>query len=189
MNFSTEIKDSTLRETSCTNHVHYLEVGNYMPILHPTANTSLPGTDVRMNKIFIAAYDYAEGDVYSIFGQELSLVNRDLKIYTGDYVKATIDFSDNSIKLVNISRVTYTPNTELGDVDYTYDVVIGSSRVTIHEQKIYLTENTDISINTTAYDISGIYDGDREAFHQYLLSNYEKLNRNDDIYDFYFTYK
>lgn len=151
MNFSTEIKDSTLRETSCTNHVHYLEVGNYMPILHPTANTSLPGTDARMNKIFIAAYDYAEGDVYSIFGQELSLVNRDLKIYTGDYVKATIDFSDNSIKLVNISRVTYTPNTELGDIDYTYDVVIGSSRVTIHEQKIYLTENTDISINTTAY--------------------------------------
>lgn len=151
MNFSTEIKDSTLREASCTNHVHYLEVGNYMPILHPTANTSLPGTDARMNKIFIAAYDYAEGDVYSIFGQELSLVNRDLKIYTGDYVKATIDFSDNSIKLVNISRVTYTPNTELGDIDYTYDVVIGSSRVTIHEQKIYLTENTDISINTTAY--------------------------------------
>lgn len=151
MNFSTQIKDSTLRETSCTNHVHYLEVGNYMPILHPTANTSLPGTDARMNKIFIAAYDYAEGDVYSIFGQELSLVNRDLKIYTGDYVKATIDFSDNSIKLVNISRVTYTPNTELGDIDYTYDRVIGSSAVTIHEQKILLTENTDITINTTAY--------------------------------------
>ena len=151
MNFSIQIKDSTLKEVSCTGGVHYLQLGNYMSIQYPTENTSLPNTDARLNKIFIAEYDYAEGDIYSIFGQELSLVNRDLKIYVGDYVKATIDFSDNSIKLVNISRVTYTPNTELGDIDYTYDRVIGSSAVTIHEQKILLTENTDITINTTAY--------------------------------------
>ncbi|MBR2751362.1 MAG: response regulator [Clostridiales bacterium] len=50
------------------------------------------------------------------------------------------------------------------------------------------TKATIIDTLATQIEISGIYDGDREAFHQYLLSNYEKLNRNDDIYDFYFTY-
>ena len=37
-------------------------------------------------------------------------------------------------------------------------------------------------------EISGIYAGDKDAFHEFLLSNFESLNKDGVIYDFYFTY-
>lgn len=149
MDYSMQIKDSTLRETSYRNGIHYLEIGDYIPVQYPTSNNNVE--NIRINKIFIATNMFVEGDKYSLFGKTFNLINKDIRIYEGDYIKATFDFSDLSLKLVNVSRIYFTPNTAISDLDYTHNKIIEHDFTDIMEIKIVNKENNDISINTALY--------------------------------------
>ena len=126
MSYSIDIKDSTLKEVSYKNNIHYLEIGNYLPLQYPVKNEDLNNNDfsfLSFNKVLIAIYDYTVGDSYYIFGKTLKLLNKDLMILKGDYVKATVDLIDNTIKLVNLSRLYYTPKKVFSDIDFYHNIV------------------------------------------------------------------
>lgn len=158
MSYSIDIKDSTLKEVSYKNNIHYLEIGNYLPLQYPIKNEDLNNNDfsfLSFNKVFIATNDYIMGDSYSIFGKTLKLLNKDLMILTGDYVKATVDLIDNTIKLVNLSRLYYTPKKVFSDIDFSHNKTVEATDVgnsiELFDMSIICNENTDIYINTSVY--------------------------------------
>lgn len=158
MGYSIDIKDSTLKEVSYKNNIHYLEIGNYLPIQYPIKNEDLNDNDfsfLSFNKIFIATNDYIMGDSYSIFGKTLKLLNKELMILKGDYVKTTIDLIDNTIKLVNLSRLYYTPKKVFSDIDFSHNKMVEATDVgnsiELFNIKIVCIENTDIYINSSIY--------------------------------------
>ena len=156
--YSIDIKDSTLKEVSYNNNIHYLEIGNYLPLQYPVKNEDLNNNDfsfLSFNKVFIAIYDYTVGDSYSIFGKTLKLLNKDLMILKGDYVKATVDLMDNTIKLVNLSRLYYTPKKVFSDIDFSHNKMVEATDVgnsiELFDISVRCNENTDIYINTSVY--------------------------------------
>lgn len=157
--YSIDIKDSTLKEVSYKNNIHYLQIaGDYIPIQYPTKNEALSAnnfTFLSFSKIFIAANDYIVGDSYSIFGKTLKLLNKDLMILKGDYLKASIDLIDNTIKLVNLSRLYYTPKKVFSDIDFSHDKMVEitdvGSNMELFNIKVICNENTDIYVNSSIY--------------------------------------
>lgn len=160
--YSLDINDSTLKEVSYKNNIHNLDItGNYLPVQYPTKNSELSGTGfniMSINKIFIATNDYTTGDSYSIFNKTLSLLNKDIVIKQGDYIKANIDFTDMSIKLTNLSRLSYIPKVTISDIEFSHNkqIVGDGTQTELLELKIKCNENTDIFINSSTYvDMSG----------------------------------
>lgn len=157
--YSIDIKDSTLKEISYKNNIHYLQIaGDYLPIQYPTKNEALNGNNfpyLNINKVFIATNDYIIGDSYNIFGKTLKLLNKDLKIVKGDYIKAEIDFKDMTIKITNLSRLYYTPKTVLSDIEFSHNKMVEETDIgnstELFNISIRCNENTDIYINSSVY--------------------------------------
>lgn len=157
--YSRKIEDMTMTETGYSDGVHTLAIGNYFPLRYPTANTALntvkKNDDANFNKIFIATHDYTQGDSYSMFGINLTVLNRKIVIRAGDYVKANMDFKDKTIRLVNLSRIEFKPVDMIGFKYWghqriAYDV---NNREEIFNEKIKIGSDCDcvVTVNVNAY--------------------------------------
>lgn len=154
--YSRTIESMTMTETAYSGGVHTLSIGNYFPLRYPTANANIKnGThedDMVFNKIFIATNAYTQGDYYSLFGTQLTVINRKTKILVGDYIKANINLKDKTIRLINLNRIRFSP-IDIIDIKYwnnkriSYDV---NNRENIFNEQILVNEDCDLSIAVNA---------------------------------------
>lgn len=144
--FDIGLEAMTMTETTVTNGVHNLKIGNYMPLKYPNANGTI--TTGMINKIFVANNPYEEGESYSLFGKVFTVTNPKVSIGKGDYIKANFDFSDNTLRLINLSRTEFAPTDIVTEENYDYiNLAALTGPVEIFNLPVKIMHDSDVTVD------------------------------------------
>lgn len=144
--FDIGLEAMTMTETTVTDGVHNLKIGNYMPLKYPSANGTI--TTGMINKIFVANNPYEEGESYSLFGKVFTVTNPKISIGKGDYIKANFDFSDNTLRLVNLSRTEFAPTDIVTEENYDYiNLAALTGPVEIFNLPVKIMHDSDVTVD------------------------------------------
>lgn len=144
--FDIGLEAMTMTETTVTDGVHNLKIGNYMPLKYPSANGTI--TTGMINKIFVANNPYEEGESYSLFGKVFTVTNPKVSIGKGDYIKANFDFSDNTLRLVNLSRTEFAPTDIVTEENYDYiNLAALTGPVEIFNLPVKIMHDSDVTVD------------------------------------------
>lgn len=144
--FDIGLEAMTMTETTVTDGVHNLKIGNYMPLKYPSANGTI--TTGMINKIFVANNPYEEGESYSLFGKVFTVTNPKVSIGKGDYIKANFDFSDNTLRLINLSRTEFAPTDIVTEENYDYiNLAALTGPVEIFNIPVKIMHDSDVTVD------------------------------------------
>lgn len=146
--FDIGLEAMTMTETTVTNGVHNLKIGNYIPLKYPNENGTI--TTGMINKIFVANNAFEEGESYSLFGKVFTVTNPKILIGKGDYIKANFDFSDNTVRLINMSRTEFAPTDIVTEENYDYiNLAALTEPAEIFNLPVKIMHDSDVTVDVT----------------------------------------
>lgn len=146
--FDIGLEAMTMTETTVTDGVHNLKIGNYIPLKYPNENGTI--TTGMINKIFVANNAFEEGESYSLFGKVFTVTNPKILIGKGDYIKANFDFSDNTVRLINMSRTEFAPTDIVTEENYDYvNLAALTEPVEIFNLPVKIMHDSDVTVDAT----------------------------------------
>lgn len=146
--FDIGLEAMTMTETTVTNGVHNLKIGNYMPLKYPNENGTI--TTGMINKIFVANNAFEKGESYSLFGKVFTVTNPKILIGKGDYIKANFDFSDNTVRLINMSRTEFAPTDIVTEENYDHlNLATLTEPAEIFNLPVRIMHDSDVTVDVT----------------------------------------
>lgn len=146
--FDIGLEAMTMTETTVTNGVHNLKIGNYIPLKYPNENGTI--TTGMINKIFVANNAFEEGESYSLFGKVFTVTNPKILIGKGDYIKANFDFSDNTVRLINMSRTEFAPTDIVTEENYDHlNLATLTEPAEIFNLPVRIMHDSDVTVDVT----------------------------------------
>lgn len=146
--FDIGLEAMTMTETTVTNGVHNLKIGNYMPLKYPNENGTI--TTGMINKIFVANNAFEKGESYSLFGKVFTVTNPKILIGKGDYIKANFDFSDNTVRLINMSRTEFSPTDIVTEENYDHlNLATLTEPAEIFNLPVRIMHDSDVTVDVT----------------------------------------